>query len=64
MHRGIEYEIKRGMGLDVWIWTIHVQPTVRLGVTTGSRDRAIRDAEKAIVKWCYDHPAECGPAAA
>ena len=63
-HRNIDFEVRRGMGLDAWIWTIHITPKPRLGLVTGSRDEAIRGAEKAIDKWCYQHPAECEAAAA
>src|SRR4051794_10849989 len=31
-YRGIEYEVKKGLGLDVWIWTIHTSPNARRGV--------------------------------
>jgi hypothetical protein len=61
-YRGIEYDIKMGAGQDAWVWTAHT-PNPKRGLVTGSRALAIRDAEKAIRQWCYQHPIECEPAA-
>jgi hypothetical protein len=62
--RGIEYYVKKGAGEDVWVWTVHTSPNPKSGLVTGSRDLALRDAERAIKRWCYQHPADCEPAAA
>jgi hypothetical protein len=61
-YRGIEYELKMGAGLDVWVWTVST-PNPKHGLVTGSRAKAIREAEKAIRQWCYQHPTECDAAA-
>jgi hypothetical protein len=52
---GVEYDVKMGAGRDIWVWTVHT-PNPKRGVVTGSRTMAIRDAEKAIKQWCYQHP--------
>jgi hypothetical protein len=54
-YRGVEYDVKMGAGRDVWVWTVHT-PNPQRGVVTGSRAMAIRDAEKVIKQWCYQHP--------
>ena len=60
-HRGIQYELKKGIGKDEWVWTIHPPRTSRQGTITGSRDRAVLAAIRAIDQWCYRHPNECEP---
>ena len=57
-YRGIEYDIKVGIGIKQWIWIVHT-PKPRQGVAKGTRERAVIAARKAIDEWCARNPAEC-----
>ena len=62
MHfKGVEFDIKIGMGAQNWVWTIHT-PRPKQGSTNGSREAAIAAAHRAIMAWCYKNPATCEPA--
>ena len=58
--RGIDFDIRIGIGRSQWAWEIHT-PTPRQGLVTGPRERAIAAAKKAIDAWCHRHPQECEP---
>jgi hypothetical protein len=60
-YRGIQFDIKMGMGRHECVWTVHT-PTPKQGKISGTRDKAVRAAKKAIQQWCYQHPAKCDPA--
>jgi len=57
-YRGIEYEIKAGVGRNEWIWIVQT-PKPRRGSVIGSRQRAIFVAEKAIDAWCLRNSERC-----
>jgi hypothetical protein len=61
-HRGIEYDIKIGVGPNVWVWTARTSKPKR--GQAFSRATAIVAAVKAIDQWCRNNPAECAPATA
>jgi hypothetical protein len=58
--RGIDFDIKAGIGKGQWIWVIHI-PTPRQGRVTGPRERALIAAKRAIDEWCDRHPEQCEP---
>jgi hypothetical protein len=58
--RGIDFDIKIGVGKSQWIWVIHT-PTPRQGRVTGPRARAVTAAKRAIDTWCDRHPEDCEP---
>jgi hypothetical protein len=62
-YRGIKYEIKMATGLNRWVWTVHI-PNPKQGNVSGTRERAILTARKAIQAWCYQHPTDCASASA
>jgi hypothetical protein len=59
-HRGIRYEVKKGIGKNEWVWLIHT-PKLKQGKIAGDRDRAVYAAMRAIDHWCYRHPGDCEP---
>jgi hypothetical protein len=59
-HRGIQYEIKKGIGRDEWAWVVHT-PNPREGRINGFRDEAVSAAIRFIEGWCKRNPAECKP---
>ena len=58
LYRGIEYDIKVGIGVKQWIWIVHT-PKPRRGDAIGSRQQAIYRAEKAIDTFCARNPEQC-----
>jgi hypothetical protein len=56
-HRGIRYEVKKGIGKNEWVWLIHT-PKLKQGKIAGDRDRAVdtlaianRRYHKVLVGW-------------
>jgi hypothetical protein len=60
-HRGIRYDVRMAAGPKQWVWTVHT-PSPKQGEVSGTRDRAVAAAKKAIQAWCYQHPIACEPA--
>ena len=56
-HRGIRFDIKMAGGQNRWVWTVHT-PRPREGKLSGTRERAMAAAKKAIQAWCYQKPVE------
>jgi hypothetical protein len=59
-YRGIEYDIRVGIGRNEWVWVIHTRKP-RQGKSIGSRNTAVFHAEKAIDTWCTRFPEQCTP---
>ena len=47
-------------GPNQWVWDVHT-PKPKQGNVSGTRERAIVAAEKAIRAWCYKNPQQCEP---
>jgi hypothetical protein len=52
-HRGVRYEIKMAIGKNQWTWIVHTSPSSRQGSIEGTRQAAIRAAERTINNWWH-----------
>jgi hypothetical protein len=50
-HRGVRYEIKKGIERNRWVWIVHTSPIPREGSIEGTRQAAILAAERSINIW-------------
>jgi 3-oxoacyl-[acyl-carrier-protein] synthase III len=59
IHRGIEYTIRKSLGRDEWILTY--SPMVGRVINrnyTGTKDEALKAAQRAIDRWLENHAHE------
>ena len=52
-HRGIEYEIKKGIATNEWVWLVHTPtPKPKQGKIFGTRQRAVYAATPPSRRAC------------
>jgi hypothetical protein len=52
-YRGVQYDIKKGIERDEWVWVVHTPNNKPLGGRiSGLRDEAVSAAIRSIDAWC------------
>jgi hypothetical protein len=54
-HRGIQYQVEEMTDVPAFVWTVHLDETIRIGVSF-SKENAIFNAVRAIEKALGSQP--------